>query len=217
MNKKNKARGWIKLYRSMQENPIWQSSEPFDDRSAWIDMLLMANHEQTEVSTRSGVVTIEAGSFLTSILKLSERWRWSRHKVSDYLNKLQKGHQVEQKRDVSYTLIKIINWQFYQDNEPKTGHKQDTNGTPNGTQTGHLPYAYKTSEIAPCRDNDSKTGHQRDIKRDTDGTSTGHEQEERNKKKNFYIPKPNRFNQFSERDRSVKDYADIERRKLNGG
>ena len=180
MNKKNKARGWIKLYRSLQDNAIWQSSEPFDDRSAWIDMLMMANHEQSEVSTRSGVVIVEAGSFLTSILKLSERWKWSRHKVSNYLNGLQTGHQIEHKRDTNYTLIKIVNWRFYQDN-------------------------------------DSKTGHQRDTKRDTNGTQTGHEQEERNKKKNFFIPKPNRFNQFSQRDQSEKDYVDLERRKLNGG
>ena len=38
MAKKKKNGGWIKLYRQLQQNPIWQSSEPFSRRDAWVDL-----------------------------------------------------------------------------------------------------------------------------------------------------------------------------------
>ena len=41
--------GWVKIHRQIQDNAIWMSDEPFDSRSAWIDLILMANHEDKEV------------------------------------------------------------------------------------------------------------------------------------------------------------------------
>ncbi len=82
--------GWVSLYRKIQEHWIWKSKEPFDKRSAWIDLLLMVNHKDEEIEMDSTIIKIEAGQRITSLEKLAGKWRWSRHKVSNFLNQLEK-------------------------------------------------------------------------------------------------------------------------------
>lgn len=36
--------GWVKIYRSIQDNDLWLA-EPFTWAQAWIDLLLNANHK----------------------------------------------------------------------------------------------------------------------------------------------------------------------------
>ena len=81
--------GWISLHRQLQEHWLWKSKEPFDKRSAWIDLLLMVNHQKEKVEFDKGLIEVERGQRITSLEKLSKRWKWSRHKVSDYLNQLE--------------------------------------------------------------------------------------------------------------------------------
>lgn len=93
--------GWISLYRQIQDNWIWKSNEPFDKRSAWIDLLLMVNHQKEEIDFDNTKVIVERGQRITSLEALGKRWGWSRHKVSNFLNRLEmernvgtgKGHQ----------------------------------------------------------------------------------------------------------------------------
>ena len=67
--------GWVKISRDILNNILWLSEEPFDVRSAWIDLILMVNHEDAEFLTRRGeIVKIPRGSTLTSIRKLSLRY-----------------------------------------------------------------------------------------------------------------------------------------------
>jgi hypothetical protein len=97
--------GWIKLHRKIQESKIWDNNEPFDRRSAWIDLLLFANHEDKNIIFNGKVITVKRGERITSVLALSERWNWSRHKVSDFLNLLESEQMIVQKRDNKKTLI----------------------------------------------------------------------------------------------------------------
>lgn len=36
-------KGWVKIHRAIEDSGIWQHKEPFDKRSAWIDLIMMAN------------------------------------------------------------------------------------------------------------------------------------------------------------------------------
>lgn len=86
--------GWISLYRQIIDNWIWRSNEPFDRRSAWIDLLLMVNHKTEKIEFNGSIIEIERGQRITSIEKLATRWKWSRHKVSDFLNRLEEERNV---------------------------------------------------------------------------------------------------------------------------
>ena len=128
------AIGWIKISRNIQECDLWVDDEPFDRRSAWIDLLLMANHEDKKIIFNGRPMVVERGQRITSVRKLGERWKWSRHKVSDFLNLLEVEERITCQRDTRKTLITIVNYGVYQDvggaeGTPK-GRKRDTEGTP---------------------------------------------------------------------------------------
>lgn len=118
--------GWIRLYRQIKNHWIWKDKEPFDKRSAWIDLLLMVNHSNKKITFEDDFITIERGQTLTSIKKLSERWMWSRHKVSDYVNRLEQDGMIVQIRDTRKILISIVNYDKYQTVEKKKDILADT-------------------------------------------------------------------------------------------
>lgn len=111
--------GWISIHRQIKENWIWKDDEPFDKRSAWIDLLLTVNHKSKKIPFENGFIEIERGQTLTSIRQLSERWKWSRHKVSDFLDQLERDTMIVQVRDTRKTLISIVNYDTYQIVEEK--------------------------------------------------------------------------------------------------
>lgn len=109
-----KKGGWIKLYRSIWDN--WVYSDPEDFR-AWVDLLLMANHEDKEIKVNGVLYPVSRGQKLTSIVKLSKRWNWSRKRVIHFLNNLQDANMIYYKSDTrSGTLITIVNYGVYQGN-----------------------------------------------------------------------------------------------------
>ena len=117
--------GWISVYRDLQNHWIWDSKEPFDKRSAWIDLLLMVNHKDSEINFDNGKMLVERGQRIISLKKLAIRWKWSRHKVSDFLNRLEQEHMLIQVRDNKKTLISIVNYDKYQIREQLSDMSSD--------------------------------------------------------------------------------------------
>lgn len=117
--------GWISVHRKIQENWIWNCKEPFDKRSAWIDLLLSVNHKKTSVNFDNEIFEIEPGQMITSLTKLAKKWGWSRHKVSDYLRTLEKERMLVQVRDSKKTLISIENYGKYQCRKESSDMSED--------------------------------------------------------------------------------------------
>lgn len=129
--------GWISLHRQLQEHWLWKSKEPFDKRSAWIDLLLMVNHQKEKVEFDKGLIEVERGQRITSLEKLSKRWKWSRHKVSDYLNQLEQDGMLVQVRDNKKTLISIENYDKYQIQKETLDMSEDMQKIRSRTGNGH--------------------------------------------------------------------------------
>lgn len=126
--------GWISIYRQIQDNWIWKSKEPFDRRSAWIDLLLMVNHENEKILFDNKIMEIKKGQRVTSLQKLAERWKWSTKKVSNFLNLLEQDQMLKQSRDHKKTLISIENYGKYQvelKEKKHSGNSQETVGKTN--------------------------------------------------------------------------------------
>ena len=117
--------GWMRLYRQITDNWIWKSNEPFDKRSAWIDLLLSVNHTKQKVPFENGFIEVEKGQRITSLEKLAERWKWSRHKVSDFLNRLEQDKMLVQVRDNKKTLISIENYEKFQPQKTSSDMSED--------------------------------------------------------------------------------------------
>ena len=124
------GQGWIKLHRKIRECSVIWDDKPFSRGQAWIDLLMMANHEAKDIFFDGGVYRVERGQQLTSIRKLSEIWGWSRTKTTKFLNDLKKAEMVSLKSDAKKTVITIVNYDNYQDaeikKEPQKSHEKAT-------------------------------------------------------------------------------------------
>ncbi len=108
-------KGWVKTYRKIQDCWIWIDKEPFDKRSAWIDLLLTANHAETRIRFNGEFMSIKKGQIMTSIRKLSDKWHWSYDKVLRFLRLLESDGMLKKDSDNFRTLLTIENYELYQD------------------------------------------------------------------------------------------------------
>lgn len=132
-------KGWIKLFRKIRDNIIWKSNEPYDKRSAWIELLLMANHEPKEFLSKKGKpIKVNPGQCFTSIESLANQWHWSRNKVRRYLRLLDGLGMCHSCGTPDGTLVTIVNYRVYQGERHTDGPSNEptdepANGTPYGT------------------------------------------------------------------------------------
>ena len=132
-------RGFIKLHRSITDNPIWKATKanPFDKRSAWIDLILMANWEEKSITGQfSGKqIVIKPGQLHTSMDHLADRWKWSRGKVIRFMEQLTVQGSVTTHGTKDGTTIELINWGSFQGQRTTDGTTLGTeDGTTDGTQ-----------------------------------------------------------------------------------
>lgn len=105
--------GWISIHRKIQNHWLW-SEKPFDKRSAWIDLLLMANHKNNKFLLGNELVEVERGSFITSEYRLMDKWGWSKTKVRNFLKLLEDEKMLVKLSDRKKTTITIVNYNDYQ-------------------------------------------------------------------------------------------------------
>lgn len=135
-----KNRGWIKLHRQLQSSAIWNTNEPFDRRSAWIDLLLMVNHEERVIIVDGKKKVIKEGQHWTSYRKLAERWKWSIGRVKRYFGLLSELGMVTATGTQSGTLLTIEKYGFFQGGRNTDGYTDEhadglSDGLSDGLQT----------------------------------------------------------------------------------
>lgn len=106
------SKGWIRLHRKIQDNWIWNDSEKL---KAWLDILLMVNHEDKKTLVNGKLVVIHRGERLTSIAKLADRWGWSKQRVRNFLDLLEQDEMCTTNRTTNGTTLKVSNYAEYQD------------------------------------------------------------------------------------------------------
>lgn len=106
---------WIKVYRKIRESAIWNNSEPFDYRSAWIDLIMEANVKPNTFIYKGQTITVKRGEYYTSVRKLSNRWHWSKDKVNRFLKILIKLDMVRKHNEFKCaTLLTIVKYDDFQ-------------------------------------------------------------------------------------------------------
>jgi predicted regulator of amino acid metabolism with ACT domain len=114
--------GWIKLHRTINK---WGWKKSPTHVAVFVDILLMANHEQ---SIFKGVV-IPRGSLTTSTDAIAERTGVSRQTVRTILNHLKSTNELTIITNTKFTMISVTNWDEYQVVNQET-NKQLTNDQP---------------------------------------------------------------------------------------
>lgn len=124
--------GYIKLYRTIMENPIW-ADKPFSKGQAWVDLLMLANWNESKALVGNHVVTLNRGDVGRSQQYLADRWGWSRKKVALFLKFMEKEQMVAIKGTTKGTTLSIENYSKYQDE-----------GTAQGTTEEHQKHIKST-------------------------------------------------------------------------
>jgi DNA replication protein DnaD len=120
----SQGKGYIKLYRDLQDCWIWEG-ERFSRGQAWVDLLLMANHKDVKIPFGEKIEIVQRGQFITSIAKLAKKWGWSFNTVKRFLNLLENDNMLTRKSDNSKTLITIVNYRVYQGSEKDADSQVD--------------------------------------------------------------------------------------------
>lgn len=150
----NESRGWICLYRSITESPIW-TDKPFSKGQAWVDLLLLANHEDTKQLYEGRIVTFKRGTVNRSILSLADRWGWDRKKVRNFLKFLEVEQMATTESTTHGTTITLVNYGAYQDCGTTKGTTVDT------TIPQPLPQPFPINNNENNENNDNKDKRER--------------------------------------------------------
>ena len=169
--------GWIKLYRQLQDCWIWLDKEPFDKRSAWVDLLLTANHSDKKILFNGELITVKRGQILTSVRKLSAKWKWSVNKVYRFLKLLEDDEMLQKESDKDRTLLTIENYSIFQCCEYTN---ENSNGNTNGNSDEY------TSETPTETPTNTPTEHKQECKEYKNDKNVKNEKKERKGQAVYY-------------------------------
>lgn len=136
--------GYIKLWRSLFGDPLWHADTGKHNlKSAWIDLLLLANWSDSEYEGQ----VIKRGQVGRSKQYLAIRWGVDRKTVDKWLAKLKRQGKIFVDSTPHGTLITILKYADYQglDDVDDAGYGQQNGqgygqpyGQQDGQQSGHI-------------------------------------------------------------------------------
>ncbi|EWA47694.1 DnaD domain protein [Staphylococcus aureus] len=153
--------GWISIDRSIQNHWLFKEKRTFSKFEAWIYLLMEANHSKAKVPIGNQIVTVEIGQRLTSILTLSDLFNWSRFKVKTFLDLLESDGMLEVKTTSKYTLITIVNYDFYQSEQGRNQHQNDIKPTSKQHQSNINPTSKQHQ--TNTNNNDNKDNNEKNV------------------------------------------------------
>ena len=109
-------KGWIKLHRKLLDNEKWCLLTP-NQKVVYITILLKANPEAKAWSYKNQIYTAKEGDFITSLNSLAKYTGLKKEGVRKALKKLENIELIKIKTTKYRTLITILNWSEYQQNE----------------------------------------------------------------------------------------------------
>ena len=115
---------YIKLYRSLMENPLW-TGEPFTKGQAWVDLLMLARWKDEK---KLNGQTLHRGEIGASQLWLANRWGWSRKKTARFLSVLEREQMCTIKSTQKGTTLTIEKYSIYQGEGTTEGTTEETTG-----------------------------------------------------------------------------------------
>ncbi|HCV6153225.1 TPA: DnaD domain-containing protein [Staphylococcus aureus] len=153
--------GWISIDRSIQNHWLFKEKRTFSKFEAWIYLLMEANHSKAKVPIGNQIVTVARGQRLTSILTLSDLFNWSRFKVKTFLDLLESDGMLEVKTTSKYTLITIVNYDFYQSEQGRNQHQNDIKPTSKQHQSNINPTSKQHQ--TNTNNNDNKDNNEKNV------------------------------------------------------
>ena len=117
--------GWLKLYRSILDSAVFQDAEVL---KVWIWLLCNVAFEQHDTICYGKVIHLKPGQIATGRKKIAQCTDLNETKVYRALTALKSLGNIEIKATNKYSIITVVNWDKYQDeNGKRTSSEQQTN------------------------------------------------------------------------------------------
>ena len=117
--------GWLKLYRSILDSAVFQDAEIL---KVWIWLLCNVAFEQHDTVCYGKVIHLKTGQIATGRKKIAQCTDLNENKVYRALTVLKSLGNIEIKATNKYSIITVVNWDKYQDeNVKRTSSEQQTN------------------------------------------------------------------------------------------
>ena len=115
--------GWIKIHRKITKHWIWDNPEYL---KAWLDILMLANHEPRKKLINNDVAVIKTGHRDLSLRFLAKRWKWSVGRVQRFLKLLKNDTMIDTQTDTGQTIVSVCNYGRYQVTKAQSDTPNDT-------------------------------------------------------------------------------------------
>ena len=133
-------RGYFKLWRALFDKPIWKGSSSAQ-KNILIIMLSLASHKPNEWDWNNRRFTIQAGEFVTSLKSLAQLAGVSIQNARTAIVRFEKLQFLTNQSTNKGRLIKIVNWDIYQQDE-RVANKADNKPL---TSTSQAPNKHLTT------------------------------------------------------------------------
>ena len=149
--------GYVPLYRKIKE---WEWYTEANTMRLFIHCLVSANHKKNKWRG----VTVEKGSFITSVANLANDLNLSNQNIRTALNNLKSTNEITINSTNKYTMINVVNWSLYalgDDETNKQTNKQNNIPLTNGQQT--------TNKQLTTNNNEKNLENEENVKKEDDG------------------------------------------------
>lgn len=125
------TQGWIKIHRQLLGSNIFQNEKLL---KIWMWCLLKATHTEREQIVGRQKVQLKEGQFITGRHAAAAELGMAPSTAWDYLKLLENEDCINIKSNNKFSVVTIVNWDFYQGQDEKSDSKSDSKKTTNGQQ-----------------------------------------------------------------------------------
>lgn len=118
--------GFIKLSRKIMDSAVYSDH---DALALWVDLLFAANFKTKKFFFKGDEVEVKRGQLVTTYRDLAKRNRISLNKTYRLLEVFKKCDQIRTLVERDHTLITIVNYELYQDQDEPVKRIQNASRT----------------------------------------------------------------------------------------
>lgn len=147
--------GWIKFHRKILDNPIvCKDSDYF---AVWCYLLLNATHTEYDAMFKGERITLKPGQLLTGRKSISKQFKIDESKVKRILISLENDQQIDRQRSSQNSLISILNWGSYQNNDQQNDQTVTSDCPASDQQVTTNKNVKKEKNDKECKENNIYT------------------------------------------------------------
>jgi len=128
-------RGYVKNWRKSLENPFFKKPLLWH---FWNYCLLKATHKKTEVFINGAVIKLNPGQFIFGRKTAAKETGLTEQTVRTCLKHFKKSKNLTIQSTNRYSIISIINWDIYQQDETQINQHINQLPTINQPATNHI-------------------------------------------------------------------------------